>query len=372
MLLRVAQVLKNKAPPRLKESDIFMKTIKKTLAVIITALLIFSMIIAFSETVYGDGYQPGTYTVSVSCSGGSGRASLSSSGTLYIYDDGYMEVTVSWIKTNGNSGATQFEWMSVGGATYYPDHGQTFTVPVYALDTWIGISALTTAMSEPHEVDYSMYISSSGIPWAADVEPEPDPEPDPDPEEEQQTSTQTQTSTSTSTSTQPQSQSQSQSEVTPPPSGEQSKPASEQSSGLAPLATTSSGEQHSNSSVQGSSVQGNENTENPNSSASTGLNADDQKQNEEVNSEEPSKEDAQEKEEKEDDSDKKNKVEEDDKKEEKEKDEESTEKSEEKEPPEEGGAQEKTSSGNGIIIAGAIVVLAVIAGVGVYFLKLKK
>jgi hypothetical protein len=69
-----------------------------------------------------------------------------------------MTVTVSWYKTNG-SGSTSYAWMKVGGVTYYPDHGQTFTVPLSALDSWISFSALTTAMSGEHEIEYQMKIS---------------------------------------------------------------------------------------------------------------------------------------------------------------------------------------------------------------------
>ena len=128
-------------------------------------------------------YEPGTYPVSVSCEGGAGRASLSSSGVLYVESDGSMWAEVNWVKTNGNPGSTQFTYMIVDGGTYYPDYGQTFTVPVYALDTWIGVSALTEAMSEAHLVDYSMYISSSGVSIASEPEPEPEPEPVPTSEE---------------------------------------------------------------------------------------------------------------------------------------------------------------------------------------------
>ena len=119
-----------------------MKLLKRYSAIF---LLIVSVLLMSVSVSFADGYEPGTYTVSVSCEGGAGRASLESSGVLYVESDGSMWAEVTWIKTNGNSGSTQFTYMIVNGVTYYPDYGQTFTIPVYALDTWIGISALTEA-----------------------------------------------------------------------------------------------------------------------------------------------------------------------------------------------------------------------------------
>ena len=143
---------------------------------VITLLILSVLLMSFSVS-FADGYAPGTYTVSVSCEGGAGRASLASSGVLYVEADGSMWVEVNWIKTNGNSGSTQFTYMIVNGVTYYPDYGQTFTVLVSALDTWITISAMTEAMSEPHLIDYSMCISSYGVPLASEPDPEPVSEP---------------------------------------------------------------------------------------------------------------------------------------------------------------------------------------------------
>ena len=104
------------------------------------------------------GLTAGDYAVNVGFNGGSGRTALGSTGTLHVSDSGSMTVTVSWHKTSG-SGTTSYAWMKVGGTKYYPDYGQTFTVPVSELDTWIGFSALTEAMSEAHEIEYSMKIS---------------------------------------------------------------------------------------------------------------------------------------------------------------------------------------------------------------------
>jgi len=149
--------------------------LKKCLSVITAVILAFCMIAGTADYAYAADFKPGTYTVSVSTSGGSGRAALAPTGTLVIESDGYMEVTVSWIKTNGGSGATQFAWMRVNGVQYYPISGQTFQFPITAgmLDNWIVISALTEAMSQSHEVDYNMMISSAGIPVKQSAEPAP-------------------------------------------------------------------------------------------------------------------------------------------------------------------------------------------------------
>ncbi|MDO5133779.1 MAG: hypothetical protein Q4D81_12495, partial [Eubacteriales bacterium] len=58
-----------------------------------------------------------------------------------------------------------YEWVKVNGVEYLPDNAETparetsvFTIPVL-LDEEMKISALTTAMSEPHEIEYTIFIS---------------------------------------------------------------------------------------------------------------------------------------------------------------------------------------------------------------------
>lgn len=99
----------------------------------------------------------GTYSVSASLSGGTGKATITSA-TLTV-SGGSMKAKVVW-------SSSSYTWMKVGGVQYNNENSggkSTFTIPVSALDTPIPVSAETTAMSEPHVIDYTLTISSSGV-----------------------------------------------------------------------------------------------------------------------------------------------------------------------------------------------------------------
>lgn len=83
------------------------------------------------------------YTVSVSLSGGSGRASIASPTTIVKDGDTYT-ATITWSSSN-------YDKMTVDGVDYVPvnDGGNsTFEIPV-TLDEDIAVSAETVAMSTP-------------------------------------------------------------------------------------------------------------------------------------------------------------------------------------------------------------------------------
>ena len=95
------------------------------------------------------------YTVSVSLSGGSGRASIASPTTIVKDGDTYT-ATITWSSSN-------YDKMTVDGVDYAPvnDGGNsTFEIPV-TLDEDIAVSAETVAMSTPHTIDYTLYFDSS-------------------------------------------------------------------------------------------------------------------------------------------------------------------------------------------------------------------
>ena len=112
------------------------------------------------------------YTVSVSLSGGSGRASIASPTTIVKDGDTYT-ATITWSSSN-------YDKMTVDGVDYAPvnDGGNsTFEIPV-TLDEDIAVSAETVAMSTPHTIDYTLHFDSShhegrksgddasgGLPW---------------------------------------------------------------------------------------------------------------------------------------------------------------------------------------------------------------
>lgn len=93
--------------------------------------------------------------MSVSLSGGSGRASIASPTTIVKDGDTYT-ATITWSSSN-------YDKMTVDGVDYAPvnDGGNsTFEIPV-TLDEDIAVSAETVAMSTPHTIDYTLYFDSS-------------------------------------------------------------------------------------------------------------------------------------------------------------------------------------------------------------------
>lgn len=99
----------------------------------------------------------GTYTIEVTLSGGSGRASVESPTTLVIAGDA-MIATIVW-------SSPYYEYMLIGGVKYEPvqtEGNATFEIPI-VLDTDMAVSASTIAMSEPHLVDYTLRFDSSSM-----------------------------------------------------------------------------------------------------------------------------------------------------------------------------------------------------------------
>lgn len=102
--------------------------------------------------------QDGTYTVDVELSGGSGRASVSSP-TEMIVKDGSVTARIIWSSPN-------YDYMKVDDVQYDPvntDGNATFDIPVMVFDYKMPVSANTTAMSTPHEIEYFLSFDSSSI-----------------------------------------------------------------------------------------------------------------------------------------------------------------------------------------------------------------
>ena len=93
-----------------------------------------------------------TYTISVTLEGGSGRASVESPAKLHFDETGVCWATIVWSSPN-------FDYMKVDGQRYDPistEGNSTFEILVSAFDTPLPIIADTVAMSEPHEVEYTL------------------------------------------------------------------------------------------------------------------------------------------------------------------------------------------------------------------------
>lgn len=100
----------------------------------------------------------GEYTIGVTLSGGSGKATVESPAKLMV-SGGKMIAVIVWSSPN-------YDLMVVDGEQYLPvprAGNSTFEIPVSALDKDIAIQAETTAMSEPHMIDYTLRFDSSTI-----------------------------------------------------------------------------------------------------------------------------------------------------------------------------------------------------------------
>ena len=93
----------------------------------------------------------GTYQVDVAFSGGSGRASITSPAKVTVKDH-TATATIEWSSPN-------YDYMIVEDTTYDPvnkDGNSTFEIPVTAWNEEMTVIADTTAMSEPHEITYTL------------------------------------------------------------------------------------------------------------------------------------------------------------------------------------------------------------------------
>ena len=105
------------------------------------------------------GPEDGNYTAKVTLSGGTGRATIQSPARLRCAN-GQFYATILWSSPN-------FDYMKVGGARYElisaPGANSTFEIPVAAFDTPLSVIADTVAMSEPHEVEYTLTFDSASL-----------------------------------------------------------------------------------------------------------------------------------------------------------------------------------------------------------------
>ncbi len=99
----------------------------------------------------------GDFTVDVSMEGGTGRASVTSPASMQV-KNGEAFVLIEW-------SSPHYDYMIVDGEKYLPvnDSGNSvFEIPVTALDTPISVTADTTAMSQPHEIEYIFTFTLTG------------------------------------------------------------------------------------------------------------------------------------------------------------------------------------------------------------------
>lgn len=117
---------------------------------------------AFKNDVFSTadtlGLEDGEYTAEVSLTGGSGRASVTSPTAITV-KDGKVTAVIEWSSPN-------YDYMIAEDEKYLPineDGNSVFEISVTAFDYAFPVKADTTAMSEPHEIDYTLSFDSSTL-----------------------------------------------------------------------------------------------------------------------------------------------------------------------------------------------------------------
>lgn len=126
------------------------------------SLLLWMILTVCCLTGCGNGGQQtvsdGAYTVEVTLEGGSGRASVQSP-TEFTVENGTYTAKIIW-------SSDKYDYMVVDGEKYLPvtlEGGSTFEIPVEGLDMPVEVAADTTAMSQPHEISYTLTFHSDTL-----------------------------------------------------------------------------------------------------------------------------------------------------------------------------------------------------------------
>lgn len=96
--------------------------------------------------------------VNVTMEGGTGRASITSPAKV-VEVDGQDMATIEW-------SSPHYDYMIVDGERYLPtnDEGNsTFEIPILVYDEPFTVIADTTAMSTPHEIEYTLTFDSASV-----------------------------------------------------------------------------------------------------------------------------------------------------------------------------------------------------------------
>lgn len=104
------------------------------------------------------GISDGEYTAEVALEGGSGKAGVTSPALISI-EEGQAYATIEWSSKN-------YDYMKVNDEKYLPineEGNSTFKIPVDSFDYYMPVIADTVAMSQPHEISYSLYFDSATL-----------------------------------------------------------------------------------------------------------------------------------------------------------------------------------------------------------------
>lgn len=100
----------------------------------------------------------GEHTVEVTLEGGTGKASIDNPAVIRKNGDEIIAV-ITW-------SSPYYDYMIVDGQRYEPvntEGNSVFEIPVPTLDSPLEVTADTTAMSEPHEIEYTIIFDPASI-----------------------------------------------------------------------------------------------------------------------------------------------------------------------------------------------------------------
>ena len=100
----------------------------------------------------------GEHTIEVALEGGTGKASIESPAVIRKSGDEIVAV-ITW-------SSPYYDYMIVDGQRYEPvntEGNSVFEIPVPTLDSPLEVIADTTAMSEPHEIEYTITFDPASI-----------------------------------------------------------------------------------------------------------------------------------------------------------------------------------------------------------------
>lgn len=99
-------------------------------------------------------YEDGAYTVELTLTGGTGKATVQSPANLTV-SNGTAVLTLVW-------SSDKYDYMIVEGEKYLPvstEGGATFEIPMEKIPTELAVVADTVAMSTPHEIEYTITLT---------------------------------------------------------------------------------------------------------------------------------------------------------------------------------------------------------------------
>ena len=103
--------------------------------------------------------EEGMYLIGVTLEGGTGKASIQTPAQLTVFQDGTATLIVIW-------SSDKYDYMLVDGERYEPairDGHSIFAIPVKSIQAPLSVIADTTAMSTPHEVEYTITFDAASL-----------------------------------------------------------------------------------------------------------------------------------------------------------------------------------------------------------------